>query len=94
LAIFLVSELAFLILLGLGAGTWIGILISQFFIPYLQIGTDVTANIPPFTVDVAWQAVGRLYVLFGGLFVVALGVLMVLLTRMKVFQAIKLGETV
>jgi putative ABC transport system permease protein len=94
LAIFLVSELAFLILLGLGAGTWIGILISQFFIPYLQIGTDVTANIPPFTVDVAWQAVGRLYILFGGLFVVALGVLMVLLTRMKVFQAIKLGETV
>jgi putative ABC transport system permease protein len=94
LAIFLSSELAFLILLGLGAGTAIGALISELFIPYFQIGSGPTANIPPFTVEIAWFAVTRLYMLFGVLFFVAFLVLIVLLMRMKVFQAIKLGETV
>jgi putative ABC transport system permease protein len=94
LTIFLICELAFLILLGLGAGTGIGVLISQVFIPYLQIGAGPSANIPPYTVEIAWFAISRLYLLFGVLFLVAFGVLIVLLLRMKVFQAIKLGETV
>jgi putative ABC transport system permease protein len=94
LGVFLICELAFLILLGLGTGTAIGILISQLFIPYLQIGAGPAASTPPFTVDIAWFAVTRLYVLFGVLFLVAFIVLIVLLMRMKVFQAIKLGETV
>ena len=94
LTIFLICELAFLILLGLGAGTAIGVFISQAFIPYLQIGTGPTANVPPYQVEIAWYAINRLYVLFGALFLVAFAVLIVLLMRMKVFQAIKLGETV
>ncbi len=94
LTIFLICELAFLILLGLGAGTAIGVFISQAFIPYLQIGTGPTANVPPYQVEIAWFAINRLYVLFGALFLVAFGVLIILLMRMKVFQAIKLGETV
>ena len=94
LAIFLTCELAFLILLGLGAGTAIGALISNLFIPYFQMGVGPTANVPPFVVDIAWSAVTRLYLLFGVLFVIAFIVLIVLLLRMKIFQAIKLGETV
>ena len=91
---FLAWELAFLILLGLGAGTVIGSLISNVFIPYLQIGAGPTAMIPPFDVEIAWTAIMRIYVLFGLLFVVALSVLAGFLLRMKIFQAIKLGETV
>jgi putative ABC transport system permease protein len=94
LGIFLVCELAFLIILGLSAGTWIGITISDLFIPYLQIGAGPTANTPPFVVEIAWFALTRLYMLFGALFIAAFSVLIVLLMRMKVFEAIKLGETV
>lgn len=94
LTIFLICELAFLILLGLGAGTAIGVLISRVFIPYLQIGVGPSASVPPYTVEIAWFAITRLYLLFGVLFLVAFVVLIVLLLRMKVFQAIKLGETV
>ena len=54
---------------------------------------DVT-DAPPFLVEIAWDAVSRIYILFGALFVVALSVLAALLLRMKIFQAIKLGETV
>lgn len=91
---FLAWELAFLILLGLGAGTYLGALISQVFIPYLQIGSDVQSMTPPFQVEIAWAAIARIYVLFALLFVVALSVLVAFLLRMKIFQAIKLGETV
>ena len=91
---FLAWELAFLILLGLGAGTYLGALISRVFIPYLQIGSDVQSMTPPFQVEIAWQAITRIYVLFALLFVVALSVLVGFLMRMKIFQAIKLGETV
>jgi putative ABC transport system permease protein len=90
---FLAWELAFLILIGLGAGTGLGAWVSGLFIPYLQVGAGPSARIPPFLVEIAWPAIFRIYALFGLLFVVALAVLAVLLLRMKIFQAVKLGET-
>jgi len=90
---FLTWELAFLILIGSAAGTALGGWVSKLFIPYLQVGTDTAAHIPPYLVEIAWPAVFRIYALFGLLFVAALGALAALLLRMKIFQAIKLGET-
>jgi putative ABC transport system permease protein len=94
MTIFLASELAFLILVGAGVGTFTGIWAGMLFIPYLQIGSDPASLIPPYTVEVAWPVILRIYALIGLLFVVALCVLIALLMRMKIFQAIKLGETV
>jgi putative ABC transport system permease protein len=90
---FLAWELAFLILVGLIAGTGLGAWVSELFIPYLQVGSGPSAQIPPFVVEIAWSAIFRIYALFGALFVVALGGLAALLLRMKIFQAVKLGET-
>jgi putative ABC transport system permease protein len=90
---FLAWELAFLILIGVGAGTGLGAWVSELFIPYLQVGTGPSAHIPPFVVEIAWPAIFRIYALFGLLFVAALGGLAALLLRMKIFQAVKLGET-
>ena len=91
---FLAWELAFLILVGIGAGTLLGTSVSNQFIPYLQVGNSAADLTPPFLVGIAWPAITRVYALFGILFVAALGVLVTLLMRMKIFQAIKLGETV
>ncbi|MEJ5309672.1 MAG: FtsX-like permease family protein [Anaerolineae bacterium] len=91
---FLAWELAFLILTGGALGTGLGAFVSKFFIPFLQIGVDEASRIPPYSVDIAWSAIFRVYALFGLLFVVALIILVVMLRRMKIFQAIKLGETV
>jgi len=87
-------ELLLLILSGVVLGTTLGIGVSRLFIPYLQIGTSSTGLIPPFVVEIAWDAVSQVYVLFGMLFVVALVSLVLLGMRMKIFMAIKLGETV
>jgi putative ABC transport system permease protein len=87
-------ELAALILSGLTLGTLFGIWISELFIPYLQVGDRAVDLIPPYLVQIAWPEIYRIYGLFLLLFVVALLVLVLLLRRMKIFQAIKLGETI
>ena len=80
-------------MVGSAAGTGLGVWASRIFIPYLQIGAEATARVPPFVVETPWPALMRLYALFGLLFLVALVGLIRLLLRMKVFDAIKLGET-
>jgi putative ABC transport system permease protein len=94
MVIFLAWELAALILTGLVLGTGLGIWVSQLFIPYLQLGASPEALRPPFLVEIAWPAIFRIYALFGVLFVAALIGLTGLLLRMKIFEAVKLGETV
>jgi putative ABC transport system permease protein len=94
MAALLAWELAFLVLVGIGIGTLLGVWMSDLFIPYLQVGTRAMDLTPPFTVGIVWPAIFRIYALFGLLFVAALAVLVSLLMRMKIFQAIKLGETV
>jgi putative ABC transport system permease protein len=94
MTVFLAWELAFLILTGIVLGTFLGAWTSELFIPYLQVGADAVSRTPPYLVEMAWPAIIRIYALFGLLFLVALSILVVLLMRMKIFQAIKLGETV
>ena len=91
---YLAWELAFLILMGMGVGTALGVGVASWFIPFLQLGYDEASRIPPFIVQISWPAIFRIYSLFGVLFVLALIVLVISLQRMKIFQAIKLGETV
>jgi len=94
MALYLASELLFLIVLGGVVGTVLGVWASSYYIPYLQIGTDAASMIPPFQVIIAWPEIFRIYQLFSGLFIITLVILVILLQRMKIFQAIKLGETV
>jgi putative ABC transport system permease protein len=91
---FLASELAFLFMAGLAAGTGLGVWVSNLFIPHLQVGNDMASLVPPFVVHIDWGSVFQVYILFGSLFVAALVVLGIMLMRMKIFQAIKLGESV
>ncbi|HET9906036.1 MAG TPA: FtsX-like permease family protein [Anaerolineales bacterium] len=89
----LAAELAFLVLLGIGVGTALGVFASRLFVPFLQIGASAQAQYPPFQIEIAWLSIVEIYVLFVILFIVALSALSALLVRMKIFQAIKLGET-
>jgi putative ABC transport system permease protein len=89
----LAAELAALVLLGTGTGTVLGVLTSRLFVPFLQMGASMQEQYPPFRIEIAWMSIFSIYILFAVLFVGALGVLGALLVRMKIFQAIKLGET-
>jgi putative ABC transport system permease protein len=89
----LAAELAFLVLLGIGVGTALGVFASRLFVPFLQIGASAQSQYPPFQIEIAWLSIVEIYVLFALLFIAALSALSTLLVRMKIFQAIKLGET-
>jgi putative ABC transport system permease protein len=93
MTMFLAAELASLISLGIGAGTIVGVFASKLFVPFLQIGSTSQANYPPFQIEIAWLSIFQIYGLFIILFAAALGVLSAILLRMKIFQAIKLGES-
>lgn len=89
----LAAELATLIATGVIAGTLLGAAASELFIPFLQVGAGPGARVPPFVVIIAWPTVLRMYGLMGLLFTITLLLLAALLLRMRIFQAVKMGET-
>lgn len=88
----LAAELAFLLLSGLAAGTALGAWISRLFIPHLQVGNKPAELIPPYLVAIGWPTVFRIYVLQALMFLVTLALLTGMLSHMRIFEAIKLGE--
>jgi len=94
MTVLLAAELAVLLLVGVIAGTLLGAIASELFIPFLQVGAGPAARVPPFVVIIAWPTILRIYGLMGLLFVITLFLLAVLLLRMRIFQAVKMGETV
>jgi putative ABC transport system permease protein len=90
---FLAWELLFLIFTGITVGTGLGIAVSNLFIPYLQTGDGLMAQYPPYVVEISWEPMIPIYLLYGILFFVALAILVFFLMRMRIFEAVKLGET-
>jgi len=85
-----------LIIIGLSVviGTVLGVLVSDMFIPFLQVSTGEHPQTPPFLVLIAWDRLMLIYLIFAVLLGLALVMLAMLLLRMKIFQAVKLGESV
>ena len=83
-----------LVLVGAGitAGAGLGVWVSDRFIPFLQVGTARHFDIPCFVVLIAWDDVIRIYVIFGVMLAIAIAGMIWLLIRMRVFEAVKLGE--
>ncbi|MBE2201126.1 MAG: ABC transporter permease [Anaerolinea sp.] len=94
MAAYLAGEQALLIAAGVGLGTGLGVWASRLFIPFLQIGVGKTAVTPPFVVQIAWEQLAVIYVLFAAMFILATLILIALAARMRVFEAVKLGEAV
>jgi putative ABC transport system permease protein len=89
---YLTGEQAVLILCGGSLGTGLGLWASRLFIPYMQVGADKTTRVPPFVVQIAWNELWTIYAVFGAMFVLAVAVLIALMMRMRIFEAVKLGE--
>ncbi len=90
----LALEQALLVFSGLTAGTGIGILAAFLFIPHLpMVGID-RPDILPSVVQIAWADILRIYAVFGTMFAVGVGATLTSLRKMKLFQAVKLGETI
>jgi hypothetical protein len=49
---------------------------------------------PPFTVYIAWTEITYIYAIFGTMFLVAVIVLLFFLRRMRIFEAVQMGEAI
>jgi putative ABC transport system permease protein len=92
MAVLLLYEQTLIIGIGIVAGTVLGIGVSRYFIPFLQVRGGAHPLTPPFVVLIAWDQIRLIYTIFAVLLGVALSMVAVLLLRMKIFQAVKLGE--
>jgi putative ABC transport system permease protein len=93
MAVFLIAEQLTLIATGALAGTGLGVVVSNLFIPFFQVRAGEHPFTPPFVVQIAWNEIAYIYAVFGAMFVAGVIVLLFSLRRMRIFEAVKLGET-
>ena len=88
----LLLEQSWLVVSGVSMGTCLGVGLSRLFIPFLQTGEGRHSAIPPFEVIIAWGDILTVYLAIGMILAgIGLGMLW-FLVRLKLFEAIKLGD--
>lgn len=85
-------ELIWSVGLGLAAGTLIGELISEIFVPFLRTAASFKEATPPFFIVIAGADIWTIYEVLLPVFFAALAVLSLILARLQIHQAVKLGE--
>lgn len=88
----LTIEQCVLVASGLAAGTGIGLLVAKVVVPLYQVGAGKYPGTPAYPPVIAWNDVAIMYVVFGGALLVTLLALALILSRMQLFVAVKLGD--
>ena len=86
-------ELGLLIVMGLALGVGIGLVVSVLYIPYMQFVSSLKGVVPPYVITMAWTEIAQIVALFVLTFLLIMIILLVILRRMRIFQAVKLGES-
>ena len=86
-------ELGLLIVMGLVLGVIIGLFVSVLYIPFMQFVSSLEGIVPPYVVTMAWTEIAQIVALFVATFLLIMVILLVILRRMRIFQAVKLGES-
>jgi putative ABC transport system permease protein len=87
-----IFEQGFLIILGTAAGTVLGVMTGNLFIPFLQIKSEQHAGIPSFVVMTSWDDIYKIYAILGVILAFAFPAFIWMLARMKIHEAIKFGD--
>ncbi|WP_127580037.1 ABC transporter permease [Paenibacillus koleovorans] len=73
-------------------GAVTGTLTSSLFVPFFQLTFDPSTQVPPFRVTFHWLDRVNLYSIVGVMIVIGLFIIGFMLSRIKIHQAVKLGE--
>jgi putative ABC transport system permease protein len=74
------------------AGILVGGLTSTLFVPLLQVAYSAVSQVPPFKVISYFSDRAKLYIMVGIMLGSGLAILGNILSRIKISQAIKMGE--
>ncbi|MBW7453789.1 ABC transporter permease, partial [Paenibacillus sepulcri] len=78
--------------LSIGLGILIGKIASLLFLPFLQTSENVTNSVPPFRVVFDSKDTTQLYIVVGAMMLLGAALLLVHIRRLRVHQAVKMGE--
>lgn len=78
--------------IGFVLGTIYGITASRVFMPFLQISQNLEGIVPGFRIVIQKGDIRNILIILGGTLVIGLVFLGVILVRLKLHEAIKLGE--
>ena len=94
----LVSRLFIEQILSVGVAVAIGTILggwaSRLFLPFTKVSADLTGSVPEFMIIVSRSDLGKIYLTLGGMLLFGLFGLVIVLSRMRLHQAVKLGEEV
>jgi ABC-type antimicrobial peptide transport system permease subunit len=85
-------ENAFLLAIGLVAGSLLGVGLAWLVLPFITLTQQATAVVPEVQVQIPWGLLGLLYVLALAALVLTIALLSGLLRRMGLAGALRLGE--
>lgn len=91
---YLVLERLLLMGIAIAFGAVFGFLTSVMFVPLLQISAAPGTPIPPFEVLIGWVESTWLILAFGVVLLIAVIGMITYLVQIKIFQAVKLGESI
>jgi putative ABC transport system permease protein len=86
------SEQIILVVAGLASGAGIGLGASSLFVPFLQVRATAHSGTPPFAVVPAGDDLVRLCLGFAAVLALALPISLLMLNRVRLHEAVKLGE--
>jgi hypothetical protein len=84
-------ENAFLLGIGLVAGTGLGLILAWVVLPFVTLTQEATLAVPPVEVVIPWPAYGILYLVAGGALMLTVVVIGRLLARVRVSGVLRSG---
>jgi ABC-type lipoprotein release transport system permease subunit len=85
-------EQIFIIAVGMGIGTFVGMQLSGVMMPFLQLTERGERVLPPFVFVTDWATIGITYTILGIAFVVTLSLVVLFFTRVALSRTLRMGD--
>ncbi len=93
IAVLVGFEQVFVIGLGMIAGTLMGMRLGSLMIRYMGITETGEEVLPPMLLEISWATVGLAWLALGFVFLVTIGAVVLLYSRLALHRVLRIGET-
>jgi ABC-type antimicrobial peptide transport system permease subunit len=93
IAIVVGFEQVFVIGLGMIAGTLMGMRLGSLMIRYMGLTETGDEVLPPMRLEISWFTVGTAWLVLGVVFLVTIGAVVLLYSRLALHRVLRIGET-
>ena len=86
-------EQLFVIGLGMIAGTLLGLRLGTLMIRYMGVSETGDDVLPPMILHVSWATIGSAWLVLGAAFLVTIGIVVLLYSRLALHRVLRIGES-